>query len=295
MTLDRHQQARDQLLNLSPSPGASRRLLAELVSETDADAVAKLLLADDADLGDPAIRLRVARLYHQNGRLRDAEESYRALLAECPDEAILWHESGVLADEIGAADLAVQRLTRSLSLCGEDACDVMTALAKAFMHAGHMRQACRYWLRLTRRRSQAWAGVLVCALCIGKQRLEQKAARVLTVHTSLYEQRQLLAGLWHHASVGVQLNRIADGHYTHQCSQKSPLSSLLNHAANSFKAHAEACPDRADTYYHAAVCLEALGRRDESDRAVQEALQINPRYRDALHFAKVRGSQRQAA
>lgn len=287
-----------QVARLCPLDGSVRGLLSRLLAATDKDAAAQLLSDDPVDAVDPAVRLQAARLYHAQGRLRDAVEAYGSLLADCDDDAQLWYEAGLVADEIGDSEAAAARLERALELSRGDASQMMAVLARVYMHAGRMRRATMSWIKLARRgpsSTSAWAGALVCALGMGHRSLAERASRVLNVHTSRSERRQLLAELWRHAVVGQQINRIADGDYEYKATQHSPVRSLLARAAQTLEAHGMEHPNRADTHYHHAVCLNGLGKYDQAEDSLVKALEINPQYGNALQLAQAQAIHLRAA
>jgi tetratricopeptide (TPR) repeat protein len=223
---------------------------------------------------------------------------YSSLLADCDDDAQLWHEAGLVADEIGDADAAAARLERAIELSRGDTSRLMAVLARSYMHAGRMRHATLAWIKLARQgpaNTSAWAGVLVCALSMKHRPLADRASRVLKIHTSRSERRALLAELWRHAAVGQQITRIADGDYEYKATQHSPVRSLLARAAQTLEAHGTEHPQRADTHYHHAMCLYGLGNYDQAEDSLVAALEINPQYADALRLAQAQALPRRAA
>src|SRR5258707_878121 len=57
--------------------------------------------------------LKVALEYHQAGRLPEAEQIYRQILAADPQQADAWHWLGVLALQMGQYPLAAEYIVRA--------------------------------------------------------------------------------------------------------------------------------------------------------------------------------------
>ncbi len=221
-------------------------------------------------------QLTQARLLRQIGQLRDAEEAYRQLLAMYPHDAVIALEAGELADEVGAVDIAMARLRRAVLLSGVMLHEALPALARALMHAGRFEQAGRCWWRLARaKRSRllAWSGLLVCAMAAERQRLARIAMTRLMRLGDRQRRRQCLAQHWRHVAAA----RAAITRPT-PAVMESPLRTLLEKSVATLTVHAERFPRRADTFYHLAMCHEALDARDDAAASVRNALAINENY-----------------
>src|ERR1051326_174276 len=60
--------------------------------------------------------LAAALAHHQAGRLQDAEQLYRQVLASDPAQADAWHLLGVLASQVGRHSVAVEYIGRAIAL-----------------------------------------------------------------------------------------------------------------------------------------------------------------------------------
>ena len=58
----------------------------------------------------------LALAHHRGGRISDAENSYRQILAREPRHAEAWHLLGVLAGQVGRNDMAIDLMQRALAL-----------------------------------------------------------------------------------------------------------------------------------------------------------------------------------
>ena len=290
-----------RLVHLRPGDPRAERQLARALETVDPQAAIGQLCRciEAADTADrPPLRLRVARLCREQGRLTEALIHYDALLANHPggegrpDEPRLWIEAGRVSDELGDLRGARRRLKRALSLGGRDQEQAAAALAVVEMHAGEIGKAGRLWKRATRSRGQtlaakAWAGLLVCAESAGRTKLAKRAERELDLRVSRTDARRLLATMWQSAASGKAVAEAASqkGVRDDDDPQSSPLRSLLAATAATMSRLRTEHPDRADVQYHTAVAADMLGDADLAQEAAGKALQINPRYAAARGLA----------
>lgn len=286
--IDRAVEALRRVVQMTPGDDASHRLLLTLESDRDPDtALARLLdRLQGRRLPDPRLLLRAARLCRRVGRLREAEDHWRKLLELRPHDQSLWIEAGELADAMGEAALAHQRLSKACRMPGRYRASALAAMATLCMHLGRWSQAAWNWWRLTRLNRHdlgAWAGLLVCAHCAGRARLAHRAQQILVAHSSPQERRAILARLWHHAAAHHALETTSPSDAA-RLDGPSPLRDLLRLAARSLERAAHKHRDRADVHYHRGVCEAALGNTQTATRSIQQALAINPRYAAALRL-----------
>ena len=60
--------------------------------------------------------MSAALSHHQAGRLGEAEQLYRQILAVDPNHAVAWHLLGVIASQLGRNDAAEKSIGRALEL-----------------------------------------------------------------------------------------------------------------------------------------------------------------------------------
>ena len=60
--------------------------------------------------------LAMAIQHHQAGRLGEAEQAYRQILAADPNHADAWHLLEFLADQVGKHETAVEYITQAIRL-----------------------------------------------------------------------------------------------------------------------------------------------------------------------------------
>jgi tetratricopeptide (TPR) repeat protein len=83
--------------------------------------------------------LQQALEHHQNGRLTQAEQLYRQVLAIDPRQADALHLLGVLAQQVGKLDVAVQLISRAIAIRPDAV--YHTNLAEALRRAGRKQEA----------------------------------------------------------------------------------------------------------------------------------------------------------
>ena len=287
--LDEAAEQMRHVVRLEPTNATARRTLAGLIQKGDPQASIDLLMQDEAATSSPVTQLLAARLCHEVGRLRDAQDIYDRLLKDRPDDPTVWLEAGKLADATGADSLAVSRLERAVALADNGKDVAIAALALSHMHAGRLAEAGRCWWRATRccpDNPRAWAGLLVCALACDRTALAARAGHVLDLHWSKSERRAAISDLWPHAAGGMVIRKNTSDQARPAVQADSPLHDLLATAVLTLKSHAQNKPERADTHYHLATCCEALEDVDAASRSVRTALQINPTYAAAADLSK---------
>lgn len=277
------------VVRLEPTNATARRTLAGLIQESDPQASIDLLLQDEAATSSPVTQLLAARLCHEVGRLRDAQDIYDKLMTDRPDDPTVWLEAGKLADATGADSLAASRLEHAVALADNGKDVALAALALSHMHAGRLAEAGRCWWQAARccpDNPKAWAGLLVCAFACDRTSLADRAGHMLALHWSRSERRAAIAELWPHAAGGIVIRQNTSGDAQSTSQPDGPLKDLLAAAVQTLTTRAQSEPDRADTHFHLATCHEALEDEEAASRSVRTALQINPTYAAAADLAK---------
>jgi predicted TPR repeat methyltransferase len=94
----------------------------------------------------PRDLLHIAMEHHRAGRLRQAEEGYRALLAKSPEDVEALHMLGVLAEQVGRAGDALPLLERAAKLRPMDAA-IAYNLGHAYAQCGRIDSAIEAFTR----------------------------------------------------------------------------------------------------------------------------------------------------
>ena len=149
---------------LRPEPGGGApRCVAAVVRGRMRNAEGRNLNLDGADVHPRLIpeprtpslmptlaeSLALAVQHHQAGRLAQAEQLYRQILAANPNQAQAWHLLGVVAQQVGQPEVAIQHIERAIELRG-DAAEFYNNLGEAYRAVGRAAQAVAcYRLALT--------------------------------------------------------------------------------------------------------------------------------------------------
>lgn len=285
-----------EALRLEPSDNALRVTLAKLAEYHDPDTAIDALAPAAQDTGS---RHWLAKLLRRVGRLRESVEMYDALCATAEGDTTLLHEAGVVHAEQGDTRGAVTRLTAAIKASGGKDTASMTALARVHMHAGQFPAAGRLWWRVARRSPEshdAWAGLAACAMAVERWPLALRALRPLSIHACRAERQKLLASAWIDAAAGIAvrkaIQRLEPKETLHHASQ---LDRLLTASSVTLEEHLASFPNRADTHYHLAVCRNAMGDAATAEKALCDALLINPRYDAAKRLSDHLAEPRRAA
>jgi len=113
-----------------------------------------------------AARLAEAMRNHQAGQLAEAEDQYRALLAEFPDDANVVHFLGVIRFQTGGSEEAVTLVKRSLEMDPDNA-HAWNNLGNIYMHlqrGEEAEQAYRRAIALEPAAAPAWANLAQLAI-----------------------------------------------------------------------------------------------------------------------------------
>ncbi len=293
----RHMQ---QVVALEPGDRAAARMLARLLAPTDPAAGLRFIDAADCDEPEPsrqsspaqATQWQTTQWMRQSGRLRDAEENYRQLLPQSPDDAALWIEAGEHADRLGALEVARERLIHAAQIAGDHLGRARTSLARSRMHAGDFAGAIWWWWKAANcgptddaeHAIDCWASLAVCALSADRAHLVELSQRRLQALANDDDQMLAMADAWLHGSSG-EVIRAATQQNATSLPTASPLTWILRQSADVLGEQARRKPGWADTLYHSAVCEAALGENAAAREHVQAALDLNPNYKAATTLA----------
>ena len=265
-----------RLSELEPTDAGTRRMLSDLLAETDPDAALEALGRIDA-----TNRRRAARLCRRADRLADADQHYEELLAALDRDDHLDAEARLeaaeVAEQLGDHDRAIDRLdvvARSPLSLSSTAATAWKQIGRLQMNTGRIAEAGRAYFRATRKTpadAQAWAGLLSAAHHAGRKGLMTKADTRLRSLADRSERRHELAAMHLHA-VG------APGQEVPEAAMNSPLYRMLHDASSVMAITAAKFPGRADVHYHRAVCDAARGETADAGLWLDEALKINPQY-----------------
>lgn len=91
-------------------------------------------------------RINLGRLWHAQGKLREAHRLYREALAIDPDDATAWFNLGVVLEDGGDIRNALSSYLRALD-CAPDLADAHYNLARLYQQRGDLKAAVRHFSR----------------------------------------------------------------------------------------------------------------------------------------------------
>jgi predicted O-linked N-acetylglucosamine transferase (SPINDLY family) len=227
--------------------------------------------------------------HHQAGRLSEAEESYRAVLAQQPDHPQALHLLGVVQHQLGRHAEAVELIRQAIALDGDVAVfhsNLSTALGglRRFEEAA---AACRRALEIQPDFAEAYANLGIALIALG-----QPEHAVDAFHTALKLQP---ANVEVARNLGTALMKIparvneailvlrrvlelkpnfAEAGNDLGCALK--YAGQLEAAVAAFRRVLEIRPTHAGAYNNLSTALRSLGRLGESLAACKRAVELQP-------------------
>jgi predicted O-linked N-acetylglucosamine transferase (SPINDLY family) len=204
--------------------------------------------------------MRVAVQHHQAGRLGEAEQLYRQVLAQDANHSHAHRLLGVLAAQAGRTDVAVELLRRAIALDPRDA-EAYSNLGIALRDLGKLDDARAAFDSAIRLRPQWAEAHHHLGIALADQGKLQEAV-------SEYETALRLRG-----------GDFAEAHYN--LGVAAFQLRRLDEAITAFSASARLRPDHADSHYNLGLALQRAGRLDEAIAAYWRAIQIDPAHAQA--------------
>jgi len=223
------------------APGLLASLLSRMAPLTTQDAI------------ESALR------HHQAGRLHQAEQLYRQVLARQPDHIIATHNLGVIAHQTGRFDIAVGLFRRAIALNPNDA-EAHNNLGSALKGCGPLDEAIasfRRGLALKPNSPEAHYKLGVS--------LQEKGE--LDGAVAAYRQAVALRPGFPEAVAGL-------GTALHGKGQ-------LNEAADAYRQAIALKPDFPDAYFNLGTALKAQGQLDEAIAAYRQAVSLKQDFWEA--------------
>ena len=192
--------------------------------------------------------------HHRAGRLTEAERLYTRILDQQPAHAQAMHHLGVIADQMGRHEAAIELIRQSLSV-KSDCAEAFSNLGNALYHAGQLEQAILAYRQavLLNPHSAQNHGNLAIALKHNGQFDESIAAY-----------RQAIAIRPTHAITHNNLANVL------------VRSGQLDEAITVYQRAIELKPTYAEAYSHLGIALKAVGRLDEAVAAFRKAIELRP-------------------
>jgi tetratricopeptide (TPR) repeat protein len=193
--------------------------------------------------------------HQQAGRLQNAEACYRSIIAAEPDHADALHLMGVLANQVGRQDIAVELIHRAIARNGQNA--IYFSNLAAALHARGDREgaiaACREAVRIS----------------------PDYATARFNLATALYERGELEEAIAAYREAvrlgaGDAKAHLSLGHALKDCGRFD----------EAVRAHREAVrlePAFADAHHSLGLTLVELGRLPEARSGIEQAVLLEPR------------------
>jgi len=238
--------------------------------------------------------LRTAMRHHQAGRLRDAEQAYRQILAVQPDHADALHLLGVLLHQEGKSNLAIDCIERAIALQPQ-APDPHYNLALAHQTLKHFEQAAARFKEALRLDPNVHTAA---HYHLGNALAEQnKLEEALDCYRRATEVEPHNAhALINQAHVFTRLGRLEDAIGCYRRALQTTPNSAPTHdslgvllmrqgkfteAEQAFLAAIELKPEFADAHHHFGMLLLEQKREIEALRYLEQAVRLNPSDADA--------------
>ena len=201
----------------------------------------------------------LASQHHYAGRLREAEQLYRNVLAQQPDHAAAIHHLGVIAHQLGRNDAAVDLIHRAIAL-NPNLPEAYSNLGSALRDMGRLDEAiaaCRHAIALRPNYADA-RNNLGNALKDKGQPDEAIAAyrQAIALNPTSSES---------HSNLGVVLKN----------------EGQLDKAIAAFRQAIALNPDYADAHNNLGNALREKGQLDEAIAACRRAIALRPEFADA--------------
>lgn len=205
--------------------------------------------------------LSLAIAHHQAGRLPEAEELYRQIVATVPDCAEAWHYLGVIAHHTGRNELAVETIGRAIAL-RPDYGEAHSNLGVAYKALNRLDEA--------------------QGCCQRSLALEPNAAETINNLGTVFQAQGRLGD-----AVGCYQRAIELKPNYGEAHNNLGLALVelgkVNEAVGCYQRALAALPNYADAYNNLGHALHRLGRAREAVDYFQRALELNPFFAQAYN------------
>jgi predicted O-linked N-acetylglucosamine transferase (SPINDLY family) len=202
----------------------------------------------------------LGRSHHEAGRLAEAENCYRQVLAVRPNHADALHRLGTLARRVGRPDVAIELISQAIR-CNATNADYLSDLGKAFDAGGKPDEAVAAYREAIRIKPDFAEAYCNLAVSLGRQgKLDEAVAacyHAIRIKPSLPEA---------YANLGMAL----DG------------QGKLDEAVAAYREAIRIKPDLVEAYCNLGIVLRRQGNFDEAVFAFRQSLALHPNHTTAL-------------
>jgi len=205
--------------------------------------------------------IEAAIRHHQAGRLAEAEQIYRQILADLPDQPDVLHLLGILAGQAGKADAGIELISRAIGIKPNSAVyhDSLAKLLKSSGKTDEAIAAYREALRLDPDFAEAHNNLGVALRASGQLETAnaafREAIRIKPVFAEAY-------------------NNLGNGHIE---------ARRFDEAVAACRQAVALKPAYGDAFNNLGIALSGKGLNDEAIAAFRKALEINPNHVQALN------------
>ncbi|MGP0089283.1 MAG: tetratricopeptide repeat protein [Xanthobacteraceae bacterium] len=232
--------------------------------------------------------------HHQAGRLAEAEELYRRILAAHPNHPDALHLLGLIASQVGRHELAVQLIELAIRQDGKNSL-YYSNLGLAFQELQNFAQALESYDRALALRPNYAEALFNRGLTL--QKLKRLDEALVSYDGALAVRPNYAEALCNRGVTLAELQRFeaALESYERALAVRPNYAEALSNRGNAFNAlqrFEEAlasydralavCPDHAEVAYNRGNALNALKRFEEALASYDRALAVRPDYAEAL-------------
>jgi len=212
----------------------------------------------------PQDLLRISLEHHRGGRLRRAQEGYRAILSQDPSNPEAAHWLGLLLLQAGAVQEAVALLEKAASARPTDAA-FRHNLGQAYLGLGRVDDAIGAFDHATSLDPRSTDALFSSAVArLARQNLGDAEAALTLLNKAQFHG---LGSPELHQHLAVALL----------------MTGRIDEAIAACKTAIERKPDYAEAHYHLGVAYRQLGKVNESRECIARAVELKPDYARALH------------
>ena len=226
---------------------------------------------------------------HGSGRLEEAEQGYRSVLAVEPRHADAWHLLGVIAQQRGQSAVAVEHIRRALDICGPQG-QYLANLGVALTALGRSAEAVAALEQAVKLEPGSFTALFALGNGLrGLGRLEEAVThyrRSLVLEPANASAQNNLGNalqeLGRHGEAEACYRRTitlqpghARAHYNLGIILKD--AGRLEDAADSFRRALTIVPDLAEAHVNLGVVLHDQGHLEDAVRHTRKAIALNPK------------------
>jgi tetratricopeptide (TPR) repeat protein len=203
--------------------------------------------------------LAFALRYHQAGRLQEAEQIYRQILAVEPNQAQAWHRLGVVAQQVGRHELALEYIARALTL-RPDYAEAQSDLGNSFKEQLRLDAS----IACYRRALELNPGLVEARYNLGNV-LQQQGQ----LDEAIVQYREALS---HRPNYAEAYNNLGNALFEQR---------KLDEAVACYRRALELKPDFAEAHVNLGNALKCQGKLDEAFAYYGRAVELRADYADA--------------